>query len=83
MSWFASLFPFLPPHVLALVSVLLLVFILVRWGDLIFAGYALWTWWSGAQVDAVCLLALAIFLAWLKACAMFGARLAGYRGPSV
>lgn len=83
MSWFASLFPFVPPHVLALVGVSLLVFILFRWGDLIFAGYALWTWCIGEQVDAVCLLVLAIFFGWLKACAMVGVRLAGYRGPWV
>lgn len=83
MSWFASLFAFVPPHVLALVGVLSLVVILARWGDLIFLAYALWTYWNGQQIDAVCYLVIALWIGWLKACWMLGVRLCGYRAPWV
>jgi hypothetical protein len=83
MRWFTDLFPFVPPQVLALAYALVILWILVRWGDVIFISYALWLFWHQHAVDAVCYVLVAFFFGAMKAGYMYAARCQGYRGPWV
>lgn len=77
----ASLFPFIPPHVFVLAYALVLIWVVFRWGPIIFMGYALWNFWFQHLDLTIYYFIAAMFVGWVKACVMFLARCAGYRGP--
>lgn len=45
LHWATTLLPFVPPHVLVLAYALVILWVLFRWGPLIFMGYPLWYFW--------------------------------------
>lgn len=83
MHWFTDLFPFIPPHVAVLAFALLFIWFLFRWGDCLFAGYALWTFWQGHWDQAILYFLIAMWIGGVKAGVLLLERARGYRGPWV
>jgi hypothetical protein len=82
-SFLVSASSIAPPHLVTLGCVLLVVWVLMRWGDLILLGYGFWYFCKHQwDVATFCLIA-ALFVGLLKGAWMGGARIAGYRGPWV
>ncbi len=72
-----------PHHVVTLGCVQLILWVLLRWGDLLFLGYGLWYFWKQQWDIAIFCVIAALVMALFKAAWMGGARIAGYRGPWV
>jgi hypothetical protein len=69
--------PMIPDHIVALALVIVIGWMLYRWGALIFMGYALYHFWVGEYFFAVFAFAVAWFIEAVKAPTMFMARLEG------
>jgi hypothetical protein len=78
-----SVFPFIPPHVFMLAAVLVVLWVLFRWGPLIFLGFALWYFWHQELAVTVYCVIAACLIEWVKRLVMLFERAAGYVGPWV
>lgn len=71
----------IPEHVLTVCAVLAVGYVLVRWGELIFLGYAIYHFWTEQWTYAVLALVYLFFFSFVKAVVMGLSRWTGvYNG---